>query len=141
MIGPDSYNSFNRLTDPGFVIPADAAGRLIANFHYYNPWNFCGNGVGKWGEPSDYSHLASDLESVSNWASVHKIPVYLGEFGACDGCDTASRYKWYNAICSAANNNGFAYAAWDDFGRNPTSFFIFNRIAGTFDRNILNSIF
>jgi endoglucanase len=144
IIGADSYNAFNRLTDSSFVIPTDSAiggPFLIANFHYYNHWNFCGNAAGTWGTASDKSSLASDLLSVSNWAASKGIPVYMGEYGAADGCDMLSRWAWYDAICADANSDGFAYVAWDDFGNQATSFQIFHRTQGTFDQNILNAIF
>lgn len=141
IIGADSYNAFNRLTDSSFSVPAGDS-YLIANFHYYNPWNFCGLYTGTWGTASDKSGLAGDLLSVKNWAALHNnIPVYIGEYGAADGCDLYSRYQWYDTLSADANGDGFAYTAWDDFGNQPGSFQIFHRTAGTFDRNILNGIF
>jgi endoglucanase len=143
IVGADSYNAFNRLTESSFSIPNDGATpHLIANFHYYNPWNFCGMTEGTWGMSMDKQSLLNDLSSVRNWANNNgNIPVYMGEYGAADGCNLTSRWAWYDTISADANNLGFAYAAWDDFGSDPTSFQIFHRTLGTFDQNILNGIF
>ena len=136
IIGADSYNAFNRLIDPSFNVPNDS--QLIANFHYYNPWSFCGLGTGTWGTAQDSATIANNFASVSNWSAQHNnIPVYVGEYGAEKEGDYASRVKYYRAIATYATANGFSYIAWDDSG----DFGIFNRAAGTFDTNIMNAIF
>ncbi len=140
MIGADKWNAFNRLIDPSFTVPSGDP-YLIANFHYYSPWDFCGNGIGKWGTPADYSKLSNDLISVSNWAAVHKIPVYLGEYGACETCDKVSRLKWYSALSAFANADGFAYAAWDNYGQGTDGYRLMSRISGSWERELLDAIF
>jgi endoglucanase len=140
MVGADSWNAFNELTAGTFILPDDPY--LIANFHYYNPYNFCGNAQGTWGTSSDSNSLSNDLASVSNWAaSKNNIPVFMGEYGACNGCDPASRLRWYGAISSYANNDEFAYDCWDDDGTLSTSFQIFYRTQGTFNMSIIDAIF
>lgn len=139
MVGADSYNAFNSLTSSAFILPSDPY--LIANFHYYNPYGFCGNGAGTWGNSSDSNTMSNDFISVSNWAALKNVPVFLGEYGACNGCDTASRLRWYGAISRFANNDAFAYDCWDDDGTLSTSFLIFYRAQGTFNTSVLNAIF
>ncbi len=136
IIGADSWNAEYELNN-GFVIPNDP--HLAVTFHYYNPYNFCGNAQGTWGTSSDYATLAGDMTWASNWSAQHgNIPILMGEYGAEKECDPTSRYAWYDAICKYANNDGISYAAWDDDG----DFGIFKRTSpGSFDDNILTAIF
>lgn len=136
IIGADSYNSLYRMIDPSFNVPNDS--QLIATFHYYNPWNFCGLAQGTWGSASDYTAISNEMLAVSNWSVAHNnIPAYMGEYGVIKTADAVSRIKWYKALASTANSYGISYIAWDDSG----DFGIFNRSAGTFETSVMDAIF
>jgi len=134
IIGGNSYNAISSIQASDFVIPSDS--HLIATFHYYNPWNFCGQAIGTWGSASDISTLNNDMSTVAAWAASHSIPLYMGEYGAEKQCDAASRIVWYTELSIAARTNHIPYIAWDDSG----DFGIFNRAGGTFETPILKAI-
>jgi len=84
-----SYYSF-------FTMPTDiTSNRLICEFHYYNPWNFCGiddsSCVRFWGDDyKQYGNIStygtadminSDFATLKSTFIDKNIPVIMGEFG------------------------------------------------------------
>ncbi len=65
------------------------------------------------------------------------LPVYMGEFGAADKGDHASRVTWTRMVRKAAEARGIGWAYWDDGG----SFKIYDRKAATWDRALLAALF
>ncbi len=135
LIGPDQWFSLYELINKtNFIVPNDPY--VIVTFHYYNPYNFCGNGVGTWGTAGDYSSMDQDFLNAANWSAAHNVPLYLGEYGTVTSADYQSRLKWLGNIASLCKQYGFSYAIWDDDG----IYAVFNRSAGTFDNNVLAKI-
>jgi aryl-phospho-beta-D-glucosidase BglC (GH1 family) len=135
IIGGNNMNSLNKLTDNSLAIPDDPY--VIATYHDYNPWSFCGNAQGTWGSTADYNALWGETAAVHTWsASHHDIPIFVGEYGAVRQADGASRLRWYTAMLQAQRSYGFSGAAWEDAG----DFGFFYRASGTWDAGVLNAI-
>jgi endoglucanase len=66
--------------------------------------------------PSGPSTIAEQLDMAQAFADAHHVPVYMGEFGAIDHADLASRAAWTGATRAAADGHGFGWAYWDDGG-------------------------
>ena len=141
-----------------FKMPADKVeGRLMAEIHYYTPWNFCGltrdESWGKmfyyWGK--DY-HSATDPERNATWGEeeavdtlfahmkaqfVDKgIPVIMGEYSASRRSglqgDTlelhlASRAWWLEYTTRKAIENGIIPFYWDNGGTGRNGCALFDR--------------
>jgi hypothetical protein len=45
------------------------------------------------------------------------MPIYLGEFGAGDTADLASRIAWTRIVRQEAERRGIGWCAWDDSGK------------------------
>jgi len=139
--------------------------RLIAEVHYYTPWNFCGmNKDENWGKMFYYwgsaNHSTTDLTRNSNWGEekdVEKnfnimktqfvdkgIPVILGEYGAYkrklnppsdQALNNASVQYYHRYIVKSATSKGIIPFLWDTPGG------LFDRSSGAIlDRSILNAI-
>ena len=89
---------------------------IIANFHYYTPWSFCGEGTGTWGTIDDIQQLVDMFDNIQIWAVEHNAPVYMGEFGVITDADRTSRLTWYDNLVTEAVNRGFSHACWEHQG-------------------------
>jgi hypothetical protein len=125
------------------AMPTDqTTNRLMAEIHYYTPYNFClMNGDASWGnmfyywgsgyhttfDPSrnatygEESDLNGYFQSMKSKFVDHGIPVIMGEFAAGRrslGGDSlnyhvASRAYWYNYVVHQALANGILPFLWD----------------------------
>lgn len=152
-------------------MPADQIeDRLMAEIHYYTPWNFCGleedANWGKmfyfWGE--DY-HSATNPARNATWGEGSAvetyfqsmktkfvdegIPVILGEYGAIKrisltedlALHTASREYYYKYVTNAAVRHGMIPVYWDNGFNGNNGFALFNRNNGAvMDQGTLNAI-
>lgn len=129
------------------VLPTDkVANRMMAEVHYYTPWNFCGMTKDEtWGNQFYYwgagNHSTTDTAHNPTWGEeatvdanfalmkkqfVDKgIPVVIGEFGASrrDGLTgnalklhLASRAYYFKYVTKQAVANGFLPFFWDTGG-------------------------
>ncbi len=64
--------------------------------------------------PSGPTAIAEELEYVRQFTEKTRLPVYLGEFGAIDKADPASRVAWTRAVREEAEKRGIPWAYWDD---------------------------
>lgn len=125
-------------------MPSDrVSNKLMAEIHYYTPWNFCGMTKDEtWGNMSYYwgkdFHSTTDPAHNSTWgeeATVNEsfalmkkkfvdkgIPVVVGEFGAIKrttltgdalALHLASRAFFYRYCAKMANANGLLPFVWD----------------------------
>jgi len=125
-------------------LPTDrVANRMMAEIHYYTPWNFCGMSKDEsWGKMSYYwgkdYHSITDAAHNSTWGEestvneffslmkkkfVDKgIPVVMGEFGAIRRSNLtgealtlhlASRAYFYKYCTKTAISNGLLPFVWD----------------------------
>lgn len=99
---------------------------LIFSFHHYQPFEFTHQGaewVGaqskawlgrEWkGTESEVGELRAEFEKAVTFARRNKVPIYLGEFGAYNKADLASRVRWTRAITQLAKEYSFGTAYWE----------------------------
>lgn len=68
--------------------------------------------------PSSPAAVALEFEFATRYAKKTGRAVYLGEFGAIDYADAVSRENYLRLVRLEAERRGFAWAVWDDGGRN-----------------------
>jgi len=135
--------------------------RMMAEIHYYTPWNFTGMTKDEtWGNMAYYwgkdFHSSADAAHNSTWgeeAEVDRlfllmksqfvdkgIPVIIGEFGAMRRDNLtgdalklhlASRAFYLKYITKQANTNGLLPFYWDNGGLNNLGSGIFDRTKNT----------
>lgn len=131
----------------GFSTPTDAASnRLSVEFHYYNPYSYCGDGIyyywgtqyEKWGTvaPEKEDRLISLFKQCKEKWYDKGLGVIIGEYGvSCHYEDNAKstqleNERYYNKVVNEeARKNGFAAFIWDNntFGNGKEKFGIFDR--------------
>jgi endoglucanase len=121
VIGPANYNSYASLFD--LVLP-EGDRNIIVTFHYYEPFPFTHQGTNwttpsrenmtgvTWGTPEDRAAIGAEFDTVAAWAKAHDRPILLGEFGAFDKGDMASRVAWTATVARDAEARGFAWCYW-----------------------------
>jgi endoglucanase len=96
---------------------------LMATFHHYDPWTFCGDNQGTYDDAWTDANLSTPMETMLSWAKSvgHSMPVYIGEWGV----GWASRYttmdcnnirSWYQKMVATASDKGIPTSLWDDNG-------------------------
>ena len=120
VIGPAFYNSIDHLA--GLKLP-EADRNLIVTVHYYKPMEFTHQGA-PWVQPmpklgavwrgtlDERAAIDSDFGKAQAWAKQHHRPVFLGEFGAYDKGEMASRARWTDYVARAAEKRGWSWAYW-----------------------------
>jgi endoglucanase len=68
--------------------------------------------------PSGVQAVAREFDFATRFAKQSGRAVYLGEFGAVDLADATSRENYIRLVRREAERRGFAWAVWDDGGRN-----------------------
>ncbi len=140
------YYGFNT-----FEVPEDVVeGRLTVEFHYYDPYEYCGSGqYYYWGtEYSSYGSTPSSNENtMKNLLTQAQqrwwykgLGVIIGEYGVTNHFqDNASKSEqqkqfenqeyWYKTFVSTLREKGFAAFVWDNnsFGNGTEKYGIFNR--------------
>lgn len=66
--------------------------------------------------PGGFGAITEQFELVRAFAERARVPIYMGEFGAADKGDMASRVIWTRAVRKEAERRGIAWAYWDDGG-------------------------
>lgn len=144
-----SYNTNVDLAVQHLTMPNDvAANRLMAEVHYYDPWDFCGDSptIKYWGTKyasygtlSSYGqedYLAQKMASLKTAFVDKGIPVILGEFNAFLQTNLTGEEKTKHETCrnyylqtvvSEANKNGVIPFYWDAGGKGSA---LFNRSTG-----------
>jgi len=118
---------------------------LMATFHHYNPWTFCGDNQGTYDDAWTDVQISSPMDTMLAWSnSVGKgMPIFIGEWGVGWG----SRYDaltcnniraWYQKLPSSdfAGKRGIATVVWDDGGW----FKIYDYESGAFADNLADCI-
>jgi endoglucanase len=70
------------------------------------------------------------------YAKEHKLPVYLGEFGAFEKADLASRVLWTRAMVREMEARGFSWAYWEFCA----GFGVYDRAKGEFRQELLGAL-
>ena len=121
VIGPASWNSLFALGS--LRLPPDDR-NIIVTVHYYDPFRFTHQGADWMPEFKDLSGIAwlgteaeraairTHFEAAQKWAETEKRPLFLGEFGAYDKAEMASRARYTAAIARTAESLGWSWAYW-----------------------------
>jgi endoglucanase len=120
VIGPASWNSIHALDK--LELP-DADRHIIVTVHYYLPMEFTHQGARwnkstaglsdiTWGTDAERQRLRRDFAGVQQWAIAHQRPIFLGEFGAYEKGDMASRVRYTAHAARTAESLGWAWAYW-----------------------------
>lgn len=122
IVGPGQWNSIGALDK--LQLPKDDR-NLILTIHYYDPFHFTHQGASwvqgsdkwkgqKWtGSPAEEQEIRKAFAKAAAWAKKHDRPVFLGEFGAYEMADMASRAKWTHFVVTEAEKLGFSWAYWE----------------------------
>lgn len=154
-----SYNTNAQYAIDYLTMPKDdTQNRLMAEIHFYDPWDFAGtdeikywgeayraSGISSWGQEDSVDDIFGKLKS----AFVDKgYPVILGEYGAnrhsaTDAKMIESRAYYLKYVTAAAKKNGLVPFYWDNGGleNGEDQFGIFNRKDNTvFDQPAINAL-
>jgi endoglucanase len=127
VVGPVAQNDVAALDE--LDLPADP--HLVATVHYYAPLPFTHQGAhwvdgaagwlgSAWeGTDAERAAVTADLERAAAWARDHGVPLFVGEFGAYDRADPASRVRWTGHVRAELDRLGVDWCYWDfatDFG-------------------------
>ncbi|EDM74857.1 hypothetical protein PPSIR1_20034 [Plesiocystis pacifica SIR-1] len=117
---------------------------VMATFHHYNPWTFCGDNQGDYDDPWTEADLSGPMQTMQAWADGvgGGMPVYIGEWGVGYGSvlpemDCNNVRAWYQGMHAVhATSFGQPTAVWDDGGW----FGIWNHDADAFGNNLAECI-
>lgn len=114
----------------GYKLPRDTVPhRLFISVHYYTPWQFCGmtedadwgKMMPTWGTADDVKQLDQLFDMMKDFCTRNDIPAFIGEFGASDKKEAASRARFFTAVNNAAASRKMVPVLWDtghDVSRN-----------------------
>jgi endoglucanase len=120
IIGPAFWNGIDYIED--LELPEEDR-NIIVTVHYYHPMAFTHQGahwfehrdrVGvEWlGTPGERQAVIRDLGKVQTWAEQQNRPILLGEFGAYDKADMASRVRYTSFVARQAERLGWSWSYW-----------------------------
>jgi endoglucanase len=120
IVGPAFWNSVDHLDE--LQLP-EADRHLIVTVHFYKPMDFTHQGASwagrkdkvgvEWrGTPEEQDAITRDFQKVQDWSSRHHRPIFLGEFGAYDKGDMASRARYTALVARTAERLGWSWAYW-----------------------------
>ncbi len=121
IVGPALWNSVDHLEE--LKLP-DQDRNLIVTVHYYKPMAFTHQGASwaaaykdkvgvEWkGTLQEQSEITSDFQKVQAWSKQNNRPILLGEFGAYDKGDIASRVRYTYWVAQTAERLGWSWAYW-----------------------------
>ena len=104
------------------VLPDDP--NLILTIHYYEPFNFTHQGADWTGlnlpvgvmwdsTTTQINTIKNDMDKIKQYSEQHNVPVYIGEFGAIENADDASRARWMGHLRHVFEEYGFSGAYWE----------------------------
>ena len=120
VIGPPEWNGIDHLDE--LVLP-ESDRNIIVTVHYYEPMSFTHQGAAwtpenvhlsgvTWGTAAEKKRVEDDFALVQKWSSLHRRPIFLGEFGAYDKGPMDSRARYTAAVARTAESLGWAWAYW-----------------------------
>jgi len=120
IVGPASWNNIKDLDK--LDLPGEDR-NLIVTVHYYSPFPFTHQGapwaglkdkVGvPWsGSEQEQQAILKDFGKAQAWAQQHDRPILLGEFGAYDKGEMASRVRWTSFVARQAEKLGWSWSYW-----------------------------
>jgi endoglucanase len=134
LLGVAEYGGLGGLVH--LQIPEDEY--IILSPHYYNPFTFTHQGAEWVGSEADAwlgtewhdteterETVESEFEFALQFSEAHHIPVHIGEFGAYNKADLASRVRWTTFLARWFEAHSMSWAYWEfsaGFGiYNPTT--------------------
>lgn len=110
--------------------------KLIISVHAYTPYNFALNttGTDKWSAKTGGAELTNFMKMLNELFISKGVPVIIGEFGAVNKNNTATRVEWADYYVRAAKEYGIVCVWWDNNGvdGNGENLAIFSRRDLTF---------
>jgi endoglucanase len=122
IVGPAEWNAIRGLDK--LELPKGDKD-LILTVHCYDPFQFTHQGApwakgsDKWkgkkweGTDAEKAAIRKSFAKAAAWAKKHDRPVFLGEFGAYEAADMASRARWTRFVAREAEKLGFSWAYWE----------------------------
>nr|AGS53793.1 glycoside hydrolase family 5 [uncultured bacterium contig00039] len=104
----------------GLVIPNDTAvNKIIVSYHNYAPYDFALNtnsALNKWSSSNsgDTSVIKDPIDRVTAKFINNGIPVVIGEFGAMNKNNEATRAAWAQYYVGYARSKGIPCVWWDN---------------------------
>lgn len=130
----------------GFKLPRDRflskkikGKRLMISVHYYDPWDFAGEGtnasINQWGKnvtkPSaaasygDQNAMDEALQKLKHFTD-KGLPVIIGEYGSANKNNDRFRADYAGTLCRLAYNYGLVPVIWDN-GVDKDGYALFDR--------------
>jgi endoglucanase len=122
VVGPTNWNNTGFLSQ--LVLPENDQ-HLLVTVHFYDPMTFTHQGA-SWVAPSqawlgttwqgtDAEKLAvtQTFDQAAAWAKAQHRPIFLGEFGAYEKGDMASRARWTSFVARTAEAHGLPWLYWE----------------------------
>jgi endoglucanase len=117
--------------ESSFVLPTDAANRIIVSVHFYDPYYFTlapedSGGKSEWGHTaaagkfqigSNEDHVVDIFKRLHDKFVAKNIPVYIGEYGCVMHKNNRSNYfrnYYLEYVCRAAHEYGMPLCIWDN---------------------------
>lgn len=96
---------------------------LIVTVHYYNPFEFTHQGATFAGvtatnvtwdsTAAQIQAVKQDMDIIKTYSQTNNVPIYIGEFGAIQNADDASRARWAGHLRMVFNEYGYSAAYWE----------------------------
>ncbi|MEP6730123.1 MAG: glycoside hydrolase family 5 protein [bacterium] len=142
IIGPTTWNSASDLHL--LKLPNDA--NLIATVHNYAPFRFTHQGA-EWVSPvlpvgvtccstSQEAEMTAPLDVAQTWSAAQRYPVYVGEFGAYNMADVASRIDFNRKMRNAMETRGMSWSYWEF----AAGFGVYDPVKLSFRQGLLDSL-
>jgi endoglucanase len=117
---------------------------VMATFHHYNPWSFCGDNQGTYDDAWTEANLSDPMDTMLAWSDSigNGMPIFIGEWGVgwgsrYDVMDCNNIRLWYQGMHQDhAAPRGMATAVWDDGGW----FKIYDHATSSYANNLADCI-
>ena len=122
IVGPNGWNNAARF--PELKLPNDP--NLILTFHNYTPFQFTHQGADWVGDQSkawlgttwtgtdaQKTEVRAYLDLALEYGRATGHPIFMGEFGAYEKADLASRAAWTKFTREEAEARGFSWGYWE----------------------------
>jgi endoglucanase len=86
--------------------------------------------------PAGPKQIIQALDKAVTWRIQHRIPLWMGEFGAYEKADMQSRVNWTKFVREEAEARGISWAYWE-FG---AGFGIYDRKVKAWNKDLLNAL-
>jgi endoglucanase len=117
---------------------------VMATFHHYDPWSFCGDNQGTYDDAWTEANLSGPMDTMLAWSDGvgNGMPIFIGEWGVgwgsrYDVMDCNNIRLWYQGMHQDhAAPRGMATAVWDDGGW----FKIYDHATNSYANNLADCI-